>query len=261
MKTIITHNGTAHRDEFMAISLATVIWPIKEIIRTSNPENYKDNDDTIFIDIGGTHDGNKFFDHHQGNDVPCSFVLVLKKWFEAIDATNKFEDYLKYNKWVSILDSHDRFGPSSAAAILEIDVKKYFSMMSPIDLFLIKKFSEKEVITTEDVEFSILKFIGESLVTNIAEFIKNTEIEPIAHFKENKLFLLEFSCKSNPIIQDIIEEKNPPFAAVIGGRGDNQLWIRDKSINIDLSNAVFIHPNGGLAGFKNLNDLKKAIGI
>jgi len=185
----------------------------------------------------------------------------IKKWFETLGILDKFEKYLKYNKWLSTLDIHDRFGPNKAAESIGIDINQYFALASPIELALIKKFSEKEKITQSDLQFDILKVIGESIVTSVGEFMQYIKTTPIEYKKNDMLVLLQFNCKSNPVVQEIIEEKDPPFVVVVGGRGDTQLWIRDKSINIDLSAATFVHPNGTIAGFKNIDDLKKAIGL
>lgn len=89
---IITHSGTFHVDELMAVASLEILFDGKpyEVVRTRDPEVIKTGD--YVVDVGGIYDPEtNRFDHHQyggagtRNDVPySSFGLVWKHYGEAI---------------------------------------------------------------------------------------------------------------------------------------------------------------------------------
>ena len=89
---IITHNGTFHIDELMAVASLEIFFDGKpyEVIRTRDPEVMKTGD--YIVDVGGVYDPSIHrYDHHQKggagerDGVPySSFGLVWKHFGEAI---------------------------------------------------------------------------------------------------------------------------------------------------------------------------------
>ncbi len=89
---IITHSGTFHADELMAVAALEIFFAGKpyEVIRTRDPEVIKTGD--YVVDVGGMYDpATNRFDHHQHggagvrDGVPySSFGLVWKHFGEAI---------------------------------------------------------------------------------------------------------------------------------------------------------------------------------
>ena len=79
MKTtkIVTHNGTFHADDVLAVAtLAHNLGSDIEIVRTRDPKIIDDAD--IVVDVGGKYDGQKYFDHHQDQNLPASNMLIVK---------------------------------------------------------------------------------------------------------------------------------------------------------------------------------------
>lgn len=89
---IITHSGTFHVDELMAVAALEILFDGKpyEVVRTRDPEVIKTGD--YVVDVGGIYDPEtNRFDHHQyggagmRDGVPySSFGLVWKHYGEAI---------------------------------------------------------------------------------------------------------------------------------------------------------------------------------
>lgn len=63
-KKMCVHDGTFHMDDVMAVALLKLLGFVGEILRTRNPEDWK-NEDTLAIDVSREYDGVRFFDHHQ----------------------------------------------------------------------------------------------------------------------------------------------------------------------------------------------------
>lgn len=64
-KTICTHSGTFHADEALAVYMLKLLpqYQNAKVVRSRQPEDWEKSD--IVVDVGGTYDGIKFFDHHQ----------------------------------------------------------------------------------------------------------------------------------------------------------------------------------------------------
>jgi len=66
MIKIVTHNGSFHTDDVMAVATLTTFFEDKvSIIRTRNHKDFETAD--YVIDVGEIYDGKKFFDHHMKN--------------------------------------------------------------------------------------------------------------------------------------------------------------------------------------------------
>lgn len=88
---IATHNGAFHADDVFAVATLKMLYPHAEVIRTRNPEIYKNCD--IVVDLG---EGP--FDHHQRggngkreNGVPYAAFGLVWKTFGA-ELTRRFGD-------------------------------------------------------------------------------------------------------------------------------------------------------------------------
>jgi len=60
---IATHNNIFHADDATAAAILVAIFPNVEIVRSRDQEVLDASD--IVFDVGGSYDGDKFFDHHQ----------------------------------------------------------------------------------------------------------------------------------------------------------------------------------------------------
>lgn len=103
MKTIITHNGTFHADEVVAIALLLQnnnIYNV-DIIRTRDINEV--NADFV-VDVGGIYDGVKYFDHHQidgGTKSSAGMLLEFIKTNKGLETNPLLEEF------INIVDEQD----------------------------------------------------------------------------------------------------------------------------------------------------------
>ena len=110
MKTIVTHPGHAHRDEFISCCLLIVSGIAKIIVRRDPTKEDLNNPDVIVLDQGGRHEPEKLnFDHHQlpRDAAPtCSITLVLSYLGIDVEQARQIWGWLEFSE---LLDSK---GPS-----------------------------------------------------------------------------------------------------------------------------------------------------
>jgi len=109
MVKVVTHGGVGHADDFLACCLMIVKYPDAIIVRSHDPTVEGD----IYIDIGGKYDPPRFLDHHHDLNLPSSFVLVLRHFFDVADEDLDYHDIRFY-------DLKDRFGLKKACEVLKI---------------------------------------------------------------------------------------------------------------------------------------------
>lgn len=131
---IITHPGSAHFDEFFAISLILAKFPDSTFtIERREPLRHElDNPDIWVLDIGAELAPElKNFDHHQSINLNASFVLVA-------DFLGLSKD-LKTLIWWDFKDKIDRFGPTKTGA--EIGTTRLRNTYSPFEEWYLELFA------------------------------------------------------------------------------------------------------------------------
>jgi hypothetical protein len=119
MKSIFTHPGRGHKDDFLAccIALASSGQYLPYIHRTEDiPSEAFEDPDAWIIDIGGRHEPDlNNFDHHQlpkEHDACCALTLVLKK-------LGLYDEALLALPWLRSLEILDSKGPMAVSKFLE----------------------------------------------------------------------------------------------------------------------------------------------
>ena len=131
---IITHPGSAHFDEFFAISLILSVHDDKtfEIFRREPLEDELRNPDIWVVDIGGQHNEKlKNFDHHQDLDTKSSFVIVA----DHLKLSSKMEIF----DWWVYKDKIDRFGPIKVGK--EMHINNLMQTYSPFEEWYLEYFA------------------------------------------------------------------------------------------------------------------------
>jgi len=106
VQLIITHPGSAHFDEVVAVSLILAVHTdtVFRIERREPVRAELDNPNVWVVDIGNRHEPEKRnFDHHQDMNCPAAFVLVTK--YLGLLGT------MSVMPWWHFKDEVDRFGP------------------------------------------------------------------------------------------------------------------------------------------------------
>ena len=90
-KIIVAHDGDFHADDVCAVAVLSILYKGRiRVIRTRDEKLFDIAD--IILDVGGQHDGVRFFDHHQiggagerPNGIPyASFGLIWKAFGEKV---------------------------------------------------------------------------------------------------------------------------------------------------------------------------------
>lgn len=158
--TILTHPGSAHKDEFLACSVLAAVHRVPIVRREPTPEEIA-NPSTCVVDVGLQHDpANNNFDHHQfPRDRPptCSLSLVLQH-FGLYDDARQLCDWLEPTEWF------DCRGPIETAHWLGVDREILNKLNSPMDATLLRRFSRVVRIEPGDPLGEIMRAVGEDLL-------------------------------------------------------------------------------------------------
>ncbi len=150
--SIITHPGSAHFDEFFALSLILSLHQDTEFTierRDPTPDELA-NPDIWVVDIGEKHQPElKNFDHHQDITLCASFVLVA----DFLNLTPS----LSMLPWWEFKDKIDRFGPVKTGK--EIGTDKLRITYSPFESWFLTLFSE----TPNDVT-ALMRAFGHNII-------------------------------------------------------------------------------------------------
>jgi len=161
VRHILTHPGSAHKDDFLACSLLVHTHGVP-VIRHEPAEEDLTDPSVLVVDVGGEHDASRGnFDHHQfPRDHPpvCALSLVLQH-------LDLYEDALEFCDWLVPAEWLDCRGPVETALMLGIDRTALSQLLSPVDVTLLRRFSLTEKLVPEDPLWQVMSYIGEDLIT------------------------------------------------------------------------------------------------
>lgn len=160
IKTIITHPGGAHKDDFLACSVLLSNHPVS-IFRRDPTEQELENPEVAVVDIGHQHDPKlNNFDHHQlprDHEPTCALSLVLQK-FEIYEDTKEFCSWLETTEWF------DCRGPHDTAEWLGVDREAMAKLNSPLDVTMFQAFAKQKEHHPGEPVWEVMKMMGTDLV-------------------------------------------------------------------------------------------------
>lgn len=163
MNVIITHPGSAHQDDLLAVALLIATQPtVDTVLRREPTQEELDNRDIYVVDVGGRHQPELHnFDHHQFDGVTmdnaeCALTLVLRH-LQVLDTAREIFP------WLRTAEQMDCCGPKAVADSLGLTLDQMAGLRSPIGAAIIRLFSGTEVLSHEDPLFDLLRQIGHSL--------------------------------------------------------------------------------------------------
>lgn len=176
IKKIITHNGSAHQDEFLASCILLAKESnISSIIRVSMDDprmtQFLNNKEYCVIDIGRQLNSElENYDHHQDVNLPCSFTLILDKYGIR-------EKVFECFSWARVVCKNDTKGIIGAVESFNVglptDLKYKFvydSIFSnPMCQFILSKYEKYQVISNivnEDM-FEMMKEFGNWILSEV----------------------------------------------------------------------------------------------
>lgn len=163
--SILTHPGSAHKDEFLACCVLLASSPVP-VVRREPTEADLANPTLAVIDVGHRHEpALNNFDHHQlpPDAAPtCALSLVLQHLGLYADA-RAFCDWLEPAEWF------DCRGPNTTAKWLGIEPDIVFKLLSPLDTTLLRRFAASPTHSPGEPLWEIMRLVG----TDLLDYLRN----------------------------------------------------------------------------------------
>ena len=160
MKAIVTHPGSAHKDDLLACCLLVSQHAVPVYRREPTEEDLNDKEIAV-VDVGGEHEPSRSnFDHHQfprDHEPICALSLVLKD-------LGLYDDARQFCEWLEPAEWFDTRGPFATAKWLGVDRAVMNQLNSPIDITLLRRFAQKNEWQPGDAIWEMMRMIGEDLV-------------------------------------------------------------------------------------------------
>lgn len=269
MHKIVVHPGSAHRDDFMAVSVLLATLEEAVVYRRDPTAEDLVDPNTYVVDVGMEYDpqlGN--FDHHQDSSLPCAFHLVMQHLGYHEDAQ------LVYG-WYPLMSMMDVKGPHKTAEYFGVDASVLLASASPIDGYILSRFSRIESLGSDDLIYKFMREMGRDLLALIDE-----KKERLARLKQEARIVRVNHLKA--VVSRI--DDNPKLAMElylrflgdtgiglcitpsVRGSGWELMRLKDhKDVDfrvIDGDPAVrFVHANGYVASTHDLLPLEKVIDL
>lgn len=164
--TILTHPGSAHKDEFLACSVLLAVHPVPVVRREPEPADLADISVAV-VDVGHVHEpALNNFDHHQlPRDHPpvCALSLVLQH-------LGIYEDARQFCDWLEPAEWFDCRGPMDTARWLGVDRGALARLHSPIDGALLRRFAQDTRHSPGEPLWEMMLMIGADLL----DYVRST---------------------------------------------------------------------------------------
>ncbi len=161
--TILTHPGSAHKDEFLACSVLLAVHPAPIVRREPEPADLADASVAV-VDVGHVHEpALNNFDHHQlpaDHPPTCSLSFVLRH-------LGLYEDARSFCDWLEPAEWFDCRGASDTARWLGVDRGVVGKLNSPVDGALLRRFAQSAQLSPGEPLWEIMRMIGEDLLAYV----------------------------------------------------------------------------------------------
>lgn len=160
---ILTHPGSAHKDEFLACCVLLAVHPVSILRREPTPADLADSSVAV-VDVGHSHDpALNNFDHHQlpRDHAPvCALSLVLQ-------ALGLYADAREFCDWLEPAEWFDSRGPVDTARWLGVEREVVFKLHSPIDGTLLRRFAQASRLEAGEPLWEIMRLVGEDTLSYV----------------------------------------------------------------------------------------------
>jgi len=158
--TILTHPGSAHKDELLACCALLALHPAPIVRREPTPADLADPGIAV-VDVGGRHEpALNNFDHHQlPKDHPptCSLSLVLQH-------LGLYADARQFCEWLEAAEWFDCRGLITTAKWLGTTPPTLARLTSPVDITLLRRFALATRVEPGQPLWEIMRMVGEDLL-------------------------------------------------------------------------------------------------
>ncbi|TWT65149.1 MYG1 family protein [Allorhodopirellula solitaria] len=171
MQLIVTHPGSAHKDDFLACSLLAHLHGVPIERREPTDEDLA-NPLVCVVDVGGSHDPQQSnFDHHQfPRDAPplCALSLVLQNM-------GLYEDALSFCAWLRPAEWLDTLGPNETAKLMGIPRTALGELNSPLDTTLLNRFAKQTELDSDSPIYQVMCMVGQDIVDYLTSLRERLE--------------------------------------------------------------------------------------
>ena len=123
-----------------------------------------DDSAVAIVDIGGRHDPAQMnFDHHhfaREHAPTCALSLVLEH-------LGLYQDAVRFCDWLGPAEWFDSRGPKKTAEWLGVPRRAISQLSSPIDMTLLRRFSQSTELAAGDTLYECMRFVGEDLLEHL----------------------------------------------------------------------------------------------
>ena len=169
MYKIVAHPGSAHKDDFLSVSVLLATLKQAEVFRREPTEEDLNDPDTYVVDVGLELSSERHnFDHHQDPSLPCAFHLVMQHLGHHEAAMLMFA-------WYPHMSMMDVRGPYRTAEHLGVDSSVLFASSSPIDGYIISTFASLESLSAQNPLYDLMKSLGENMIALIGRKMERLE--------------------------------------------------------------------------------------
>ena len=169
MYKIVTHPGSAHKDDFLATCVLLATLDNAEVFRREATSADLEDLNTYVVDVGLECAPERHnFDHHHNHSLPCAFHLVMQHLGHHEAATMMFE-------WYPHMSMMDVRGPYRTAEHLGVHSSVLFATSSPIDGYIISTFGNTASLTSKDLLFKFMKSLGKDMIALISRKMDRLE--------------------------------------------------------------------------------------
>jgi len=163
IRYILTHPGSAHKDDFLACSVLADVHQVA-IVRREPTEQELDAPDVCVVDVGGRHEPElNNFDHHQfdrDSEPACAITLVLKH-------LGVYESARQFCEWLEPAEWFDTRGPVATAGWLGVEREVLARLNSPIDVTLLRRFALSDKLEPGEPLWQIMQYVGEDMLSYV----------------------------------------------------------------------------------------------
>lgn len=266
---IVTHPGSAHKDDFMSVCILLAKLGTATVYRREATAEDLADPNTYVVDVGMQLDPEMYnFDHHQDRGLPCAFHLVMQH-FGYHDAA------MLVFGWYEHMSMMDVRGPYKTARHLGVDPSVLFSASSPIDGYILSHFSRYEELTPQTFFYRFMKDFGEDMINMIELKMERLErlnevaqIVPVGDYKAIYSPIRDNPKLSMELFLQQLKDTNIVMSITPSNRGDGWELLRLEDYRfVDFRsvandpNIRFVHVNGFIAKTNSLLPLEQVLEI
>lgn len=267
MHKIIVHPGNAHRDDFLAVSILLAILDEAEVFRCDPSREDLADPATYVVDVGMEYDPERRnYDHHQDKSLPCAFHLVMQDLGYHEDAQAVFG-------WYPFMSMMDVRGPHKTAEHFGVDASVLLASSSPIDGYILSRFSRLETLRPQDLLYQFMREMGRDMLAliklkkeRLERLKREAEIVPVKQIKAVVCAIEDNPKLSMELYLRSLDDERVMICITPSVRGEGWELLRlgdshlvDFRAITDRPEVRFVHANGYIATTRTLIPLGEVL--